>query len=318
MFEYDLEHIAREAMTKDAQLRMTSEGFPQELRLQVMRASVMYHASTFSVDSGDTEDEFLLKELTTSFYPQPKSDNITDAAASLFDTQHTVGALHDTLKELAEQALFKATIFKVYKYFFRARENKNAVDSIGCIAPLIQRSGKHVQHLELVTHLLPANSYQHTLMEAMDIWTLLKHQCPTLKACVFTLAIRTSSHRMNSDISRGVFSVDDCEAKFPAALLQRRGEQNQSLGSTIGKLFAEFAEEGPGARRFIRIQHLQCDHVPDIMRPQYGPLVTVHSAISEAQTHGDPKGADLLAKAYRLERTGETIEVEPDTTRPRW
>jgi len=95
-FEYDLKPIARDAMTRGAQLCMTNASFPQELRLQIMRASVVYHSSTFKVTSWTISDDY------------------TSAVTSLFDTQHTNGALHDMLMELGEQALFEAAIFRVH------------------------------------------------------------------------------------------------------------------------------------------------------------------------------------------------------------
>lgn len=80
------------------------------------------------------------------------------------------------------------------------------------------------------------------------------------------------------------------------------------LGDTLTKLFAEFAERGPGVRRFVRVQHIHFEMFADTATPHLGPLVTVNSANLDADAHGGPSGATMLTGAYQLARTGEETE----------
>ena len=156
-------------MTKGAQLRMANTTFPQELRLQVMKASVLYHLPTFIISS------------TT----HSTSDDFTDALASLFDRQQPDGALHDTLKDLAEQALFETAIFKVQKCLSQIK-----LSDMHSTAPLLNEAGDRVRYLELIAHVFPGVTCQATLEEATNAWKSLKDRLPKLKACVLTVVFR--------------------------------------------------------------------------------------------------------------------------------
>ena len=115
-------------MTESAQMRMTNASFPQELRLQVMKASVRYHSSTVNL-SPETHG---------------KTNFLTNNAKSLFDTQHTFGAVYDTLKELAEQALLETAIFKLHTSNSSSRSKD---DDKYDVAPLFYKLAERVQHL---------------------------------------------------------------------------------------------------------------------------------------------------------------------------
>jgi hypothetical protein len=145
---HDLKAMARDAMTKGAQLRMTDTSFPQELRLQVMKASVLYHSPTFNISSAT----------------QSRTDDFIYAVRSLFDEQETSGALIDTLRELAEQAFFETAIFKVQKCLSQIK-----LIDLHSTAPLLEEVGERVHHLELVAHIFPALSCQATLKEATKV-----------------------------------------------------------------------------------------------------------------------------------------------------
>lgn len=287
-FEYDLAHIARDAMTKGAQLRMTNASFPQELRLQVMKAGVRYHSSTFNISSS----------------PLCITSLLGDIATSLFDTQHTVGAVYDLLRKLAEQAFFEATIFKVQTdiSFSRAKDGK-----MYNVIPHFEEIAEHVHHLELKVRILPILGWEATLENAASLWTSLRLSSPKLKACVLTVVVRSLHQYPVNGIHVGYYNTND-DAPFPKEILQEGPLEDECLGNTLTKLFAEFAEKGPGVRRFVRIQHLQCDRWKESATPHYGPLVAVHHARSDADARESPEGLSMLTAAYQFARTGEKTE----------
>jgi hypothetical protein len=131
-------------MTKGAQLRMMNASFPQELRLQVLKASVRYHSSTFTIPSTTRGNTNLL----------------TDKPTSLFDTQHTSGAVYETLRDLAEQAFFETVIFKLQTSISFVRFDHG--DMYG-IAPLFYELAEHMQHVELTIRILPEVGWEATL-----------------------------------------------------------------------------------------------------------------------------------------------------------
>jgi hypothetical protein len=73
-------------------------------------------------------------------------------------------------------------------------------------------------------------------------------------------------------------------------------------------LFAKFADKGPGMRRFVRVQHLQCHPRKQSATPHYGPLVAVPSSKLESGIPERRIAARMLTGAYQLARTGEEIE----------
>jgi hypothetical protein len=276
-FQYDLERIARDAMTKGAQQRMTNATFPQELRLQVMKASVLYHSPTFKISSST----------------QNNTGDFTDAVKSLFDTQHAFGTLYETLWNLAEQVFFETAIFQVHIKL-----------SDGHItAPLLDEAGGRVQHLELIARVLPGVSCEATLKEAAKVWTSLRHHTPNLKACVFTVVFRSCA-----DLYPDHYYTNN-ETPFPITLLLDTHIPGECLGVTLTQLLAEFAEKGPGVRRFVRIRHLRCDVWRKTATSHCGPLIAVHSSRLEADAPGNLGGRSLLTEAYRLRRAAE--EAEP-------
>lgn len=277
--------MARDAMTKGAQLRMANASFPHELRLQVMKASLRCHASTFNISSTASSDTF--------------TSNLKDAVTSLLDTQHTSDAICDTLKELAEQAFFETAIFKVNTSisFSRYRDGKMYE-----IPPLFYEIAERVQHIELTIGILPELDWESTLKNAAKLWTSLRLNCPKLKACVFTVVVRF----MNENWLFGYVNGSD-NAPFPKEILREGKLHGECLGNTLTKLFAEFAEKGPGVRRFVRVQHLQCDPSTKSATPHYGPLVAIHSAQSEAGALEDPGGVSMLTGAYQFARIGGKV-----------
>lgn len=275
-------------MTKGAQLRMTNASFPQELRLQVMKASVRCHSSTFNISSSPLGMTNLLKGIATS----------------LFDTQHTFGAVYDTLRQLAEQAFFEATIFKVHtgSSFSRAKDGK-MYDS----GPLYDEIADRVQHLELQVRIMPILGWEATLQNAASLWTSLRLSSPKLTACVLTVVVRSIHRYPVNGVHVGYYNTND-PAPFPKEMLQETPLEDECLGNTLTKLFAEFTEKGPGVRRFVRIQHLQCDRWKETATPHYGPLVAVQHARSGADARESPEGLGMLTTAYQFARTGEKIE----------
>ena len=276
-------------MTKGAQLRMTKASFPQELRLQVMKASVQYHSSTFRIPATATSETL--------------TEDLKDAATSLFDTQHTFGALYDTLKALAEQAFFEAAIFKVYTSDFRFSEaDMYSTD------PDFGNIAERMQHLELRVLILPELGWEATLENATSLWASLRIRSPKLKACVFTVVVQTFHHpALNGDKIYREYYGSHNQDPFPKDILPREPTPGQCLGNTLSKLFAEFADKGVGARRFIRIQHFQYNVLAETATPHYGPLVAVQSAGSKADAYESPSGTSMLTEAYQFARSGENV-----------
>jgi hypothetical protein len=275
-------------MTKGAQLRMTNASFPQELRLQVMKASVRCHSSTFKIASDERGYTNLL----------------ADKAACLFDTQHAFGAVYDTLRELAEQAFFEATIFKVHTGASSSRAKDGKMYDTG---PLYDELAERVQHLEFKVRIMPLLGWEATLKNAASLWASLRLSSPSLKACVLTVVVRSIHQYPVNGVHVGYYNTND-PAPFPKEMLQETPLEDECLGNTLTKLFAEFAEKGPGVRRFVRIQHLQCDRWKESATPHYGPLVAVHHTRSGADARESPEGLDMLTAAYQFARTGEKIE----------
>ena len=275
-------------MTKGAQLRMTKASFPQELRLQVMKASVQYHSSTFRIPATATSETL--------------TEDLKDAATSLFDTQHTFGALYDTLKVLAEQAFFEAAIFNVYTSVSLSREG-----NIYSTGPDFGNIAERVQHLELDVLILPELSWEATLENAMSLWASLRLRSPKLKACVFTAVVQTFHPESTDDeFAREYYGSYD-QNPFPKDILPKEPTSGQCLGNTLAKLFAGFAEKGVGVRRFIRIQNFQCGVFRKTATPHYGPLVAVQSARSKADASESPSGTSMLTEAYQFARSGEKV-----------
>lgn len=273
-------------MIKGAQLRMTNASFPQELRLQVMKASVQFHASTFNISSTATSDTV--------------TNGLKDAVNSLFDTQHIPDTVCDTLQELAEQAFFEAAIFKIDTSISLTRYKDGKMYEI---PPVFYEIAERVQHVELTISVLPELDWQPMLMNAANLWTSLRLNCPKLKACVITVVLRF----MNDNFLFGYSGGSD-NAPFPKKILREGSMHGECLGNTLTKLFAEFAEQRPGVRRFVRIQYLQCDpFTTDSATPHHGPLVAVHSAQSEANALESPGGASMLTGAYQFARTGGKV-----------
>ena len=223
-FEYDHDHIAREAMTKSAQLRLTNASFPQELRLQVMKASVLYHSSPLNIFH-DTDSDATTKK-------------ITNAAKFLFDTRHASGALYNTLKELAEQAFFEAAIFRVHTCI-----SLHGSSECKIIARLHDEILERVQHLELTIRILPRLGWEATLENAASLWTSLRLISPKLKACVLTVVVQSLDHRFDPSITAAYYSSDD-QSPFPEKMLDKGPLDGECLSNTLMKLFAEFAEKG--------------------------------------------------------------------------
>jgi hypothetical protein len=281
---HDLKAMARDAMVKGAQLRMTDTSFPQELRLQVMKASVLYHSPTFTISS------------TT----RSNTDDIALAMRSLFTKQQTSDALCDTLRELAEQAFFETSIFKVQKCLSQIK-----LGAFHSTAPFLDESGERVQHLELIAHVFPTVNCQAMLKEAATIWTSLKHRLPNLKACVLTVVFRSCEGYLSvGQNALNGFYTSFYENPFLDGPLREGSMSSECLGNKLTKLFADFAEKGPGVRRFVRIQHVTCHEFALIATPHYGPLVAIRLSGLDTDVHESPSGADMLTKAYRFARTG--------------
>lgn len=174
-------------------------------------------------------------------------------------------------------------------------------------APLYGEIAERVQHLEFKVRIMPMLGWEATLKNAASLWTSLKLSSPNLKACVFTVVVRSIHHNPGSSFHIGFYNTND-HAPFPKEMLQGGlSGDAECLGNTLTRLFAEFAEKGPGVRRFVRIQHLQCDLGKESATPHYGPLVAVHCARSGADAHESLSGASMLTAAYQFARTGEKV-----------
>ena len=275
-------------MTKGAQLRMTKASFPQELRLQVMRASVQYHSSTFHTSAAAPSEDL--------------TEDLKDAATSLFDTQHTFGALYDTLKALAEQAFFEAAIFNAFISVSLSREG-----DIYSTGPDFDKIAERVQHVELDILIIPELGWEATLKNAMSLCASVRLRSPKLKACVLTVVVQTFQPETNGDdFARGYYGSHD-QNPFPKDILAKEPTPGQCLGNTLAKLFAEFAEKDLGVRRFVRIQNFQCDVLAEKTTPHFGPLVAIQSARFKADAYESPSGTSMLAEAYQFARSGEKV-----------
>lgn len=253
-----------------------------------MKASVLYHSPTFNISS------------TT----QSRTDDFMYAVRSLFGEQQKSGALYDTLRELAEQAFFETAMFKVQKCLSQIK-----LIHLHSTAPLLEEAGERVHHLELIAHIFPALSCQATLKEATKVWRSLKHSCPNLKACVLTVVFRSYEplYFLGGNANGGYYACGDL-TPFPKELSREGPRLGEFLGNTLVQLFARFAEQGPGVRRFVRLQHVQFDVFTDTVKPHYGPLLTIHSARSDADAHESLSGAIMLSRSYKLTRCGRRTE----------
>jgi hypothetical protein len=292
-FDWDFELIAREAMTQGAQRRFADASFPPELRLQVMKASVSYHAPTFDIT------------------PKSTFDDVTKAATSLFDTQHTTDAIDAVLQQTAEQALLETSIFKVER---DPKSHVNELNSTRSMAPLLDIIGACIRHLKISMHAIPLSNGFADTGKAQKTLHELKPRLPRLKTCILTVKIPTwslgnlnSTNNSNGSTLRSglnFYHVDNDEAIFPVYLLGNEYVENQELKGLLTGLFDTFAEKGPGMRRFVRMMQMHCNQKAPSIVCHYGPLVKVHDAHMDDSPHVISSGADIVTAAFRFARTG--------------
>jgi hypothetical protein len=177
-------------------------------------------------------------------------------------------------------------------------------------APLLDEVGERVQHPELVAHIFPGVSCESMLEEAATLWSSPRQHLPRLKACVLTVVFQTCQRYPGGDDDY-IYYFNFRRMLFPKTLLQDGRVPGEDLGNKLTKLLAEFAEHGPGVRRFVRIQQ---QHVHERLAPRtgtshYGPLVTAHSARSGADIPRGSYGASMLDEAYQFARAGKKVKT---------
>lgn len=199
---------------------------------------------------------------------------------SLFDTQHTFGALYDTLKALAEQAFFEAAIFNAFTSVSLSREG-----DIYSTGPDFDKIAERVQHVELDILIIPELGWEATLKNAMSLCASVRLRSPKLKACVLTVVVQTFQLETNSDeFARGYYGSHD-QNPFPKDILAKEPTPGQCLGNTLAKLFAEFAEKDlvcvgsfgfriSNAMCWQRKQHLTLDLWWRFNPPDSKPMLT--------------------------------------------
>jgi hypothetical protein len=116
-------------MIRSALRRFAGDSFPPELRLEVMKASVLYHAPMFQITFESTFDD------------------VAKAAKKLFDQQHTTNDVSAILQQTAEQALLETCIFKVQKV--ERMCGSSALNFTHSMAPLFDVIDARIHHLEI-------------------------------------------------------------------------------------------------------------------------------------------------------------------------
>lgn len=302
MFPYDLQRIARDAMTYTAQ-RRTSK-LPAELRMQIMQACVFY----------DTPTSESIISVT----------GLREMAAALFDGGHiqlSDRAVYDVLQESAEQAFLENVMFSFMLYTHHPRMDpiRNLPDSL-----LAQ-----MRYIQIYLCVPPwKDVYKPKIKELARAWNLAKRHFPSLKTCVLTLELRTTdlgSYLLKEDETAHILT--DHDTQFSPELLRKNTHEDKLLGTTIADVLDGFAEKGLATKCFARIVHRQLDTTElDTMdlytidgsiayktrtrtrtRTAYGPLVSVRRAEGSG-LQGGSLGARMLAQMYQLARTGEVLE----------
>jgi hypothetical protein len=260
-------------MTQGAQRRFADSSFPPELRLEVMRASVLYHAPTLEISL------------------QSRFDDVTKAASSLFDKQYATDAVNAVLQQTAEQALLETCIFKVER--FRHSWGLYGLDFTHSMASLLDVIGAHIHHLEICVNFEPSGRCPRAVEQAARTFQELKLHFPKLKTCILATKIHTwglDSSSSESDWdeffpSSEFYHVYPNQAMFPVDLLVKQSIPSQSLGGMFTELFSAFAEKGPGMRRFVRMLQVHMNEKALGAACHYGPLVEVHETKMEVGPH---------------------------------
>jgi hypothetical protein len=169
-----------------------------------MKASVSYHAPTFDIT------------------PKSTFDDVTKAATSLFDTQHTTDAIDAVLQQTAEQALLETSIFKVER---DPKSHVNELNSTRSMAPLLDIIGACIRHLKISMHAIPLSNGFADTGKAQKTLHELKPRLPRLKTCILTVKIPTwslgnlnSTNNSNGSTLRSglnFYHVDNDEAIIP-------------------------------------------------------------------------------------------------------
>lgn len=277
MFNYDLERIARDAMTYTAQ-RRTAE-LPAELRLEVMKASVLYHRCTKE-----------LEDLS-------KVENVEAGAVHLFDGEHikqSDRAIYDALKEAADQAFLGHSIFTVHM-----DPGRLGLDLTGDLPEALLA---RIHYIHVCACMLPPEEHDRGLISLAEAWDSVKVSLPNLKACVLTLEVHTCDSEW-SPRNLATHVVSDDITRFSTKLLKKKNP-NYELGTVFAYLFEEFAEKFPASKCLVRMMHAHYDSKTRISQYNYGPLVSVEGA-EDVRLQTVSRGERMLEQTYKLARTSE-------------
>lgn len=276
MFNYDLKRLARDAMAYTAQRHVVKK-LPSELQLQVMGASVLYHASVLSIGQASA---------------------VAKEAACLFDGQyikHLATDIHHTLQRIAEQAILNNVIFKAHLSISHP--------DVDLTHRLDRSLRRHIHYIEvtIVIHTSLNSDYEEVLDQIASTWFTLKTRLSNLKTCVLTLMIGSCKaqwlHQPMLD-NRYVLSATD--AAFPERFLKMRYTRSELLETILANLLGNFAEKAPARRCFARIMHQQRDMDDDTLQRYYGPLVPANRDEQQNDSRSVSTGARILTQAYRL------------------
>lgn len=288
MFNYDLERLAQDAMTYSAQRHVVKK-LPSELQLQVMGASVLYHASVLSIGQASA---------------------VAKEAACLFDggyIKHLATDVHHTLQRIAEQAILNNVIFKTHLSI-----SHPDIDPTHRLDRSLRRHIRYIQ-VTIVIHKSLNSDYEEVLAQIASTWSTLKTHLSNLKTCVLTLVIGSckalSLHQTMFD-NRYVLSAEG--AAFPERFLKMRYTRSELLERILANLLGDFAQKAPAKRCLARILHQQEDLDAETLTHYYGPLVPANRVEKQSDSQSIPIGARILTQAYRLARTVDVRETRSD------
>ena len=296
------------ARTNDVYRRFADPSLPPEVRLLVMKAGVLQHASCWRVGPRSTMDD--LRQIAFS---RLLPAWLWHSQVSPFDLSRLDHESRGILTDTAQQAFLGTTIFKldaVCKQLEILRELRFEVP------PLFMNVGVHIRYLEMTicVHLVnidrPQN-YNDAWAAIQDIkW--LKFHLPNLKTCVLTLELDRPLEVDEPDVP----AFDRRFLQAPCIPIMRDPSHDfKTLNDGFAKLFEVFANEGPGKSRFVRIRFRLEPHLVALLTGKrqtddssFGPLVKAERIGREDTS----LGARLVDAAYRLERTDSQLlpEVE--------
>ena len=297
------------ARTNDVYRRFADSSFPPEVRLLVMKAGVLQHASCWRVGHRST-----VEDLRQAAFSCLLPAWLWHSQVSPFDLSRLDHESRGILTDTAQQAFLGTTIFKinaVCKQLEILRELRFEVP------PLFMNVGVHIRYLEMAICIHLSNidrpqNYNDAWAAIQDIkW--LKFHLPNLKTCVLTLELDCPLLEFDEpDVS----AFDRRFLQAPCIPIMRDPSHDfKTLNDGFAKLFEVFADEGPGKSRFVRVRFRLEPHLVALPTGKrqtddssFGPLVEAERIGREDTSFG----ARLVDAAYRLERTDSQLlpEVE--------